>query len=270
MALSLNFIPKRYFFVASTVVFTTFGVIFGIVLNEYNDLRLALVFSAISILFLIMSLLSASRGLLALLKVIVVPGVYILATFLLLDYFPNLNTIFKLTFLLASGLVYYFLLLSINIFLVVHEKGSVIPLVRPAKTTFLLIEVVTLFLFFTAVYKFLLPDPFTETTLIFQTIIIAVTSYLFIEQYWWSQGLENEITSFVGNESLVVAFLCAMFSISLSFYGTEAFFRSLALTACFFVSIDFFESIVTHRFNKKQFIEYFLISIVVGFLFLLG
>lgn len=270
MTLSLNFVPKRYLFVASTVIFTGLGLVYGVILNDRNDLSLAFAFWAVSVVFLVLSLLSASRGVLTLLKVIVVPAVYVLATFLLLNYFPNLNTIFKTAFLIGSGLTYYFLILSINIFLVVHEKGSVIPLVRPAKTTFLLIEVVTLFLFFTAVYKMLLPEPFTEVTLVLQTIIVAVTSYLFVEQYWWSQGLENEITSFVGNESLVVAFLCSMFSISLSFYDTESFFRSLALTTCFFISINFFESIVTHRFNRKQFVEYTLISIVVAFLFLLG
>jgi hypothetical protein len=266
----LNKIPKRIAFIASTVIYFSLALFYILAFPTGFNLKLTFWFILISALVFLVTCLFITFSLKTIIKIAAVPVVYVTASFLVLNFFPNLNTLFKLAYVFFSTFLYYYLLLSINVFLVVHEKGSVIPLVRPAKTAFLLIEVVTLFLFFTAVYKILLVDPFTEITFVFQTLIIGVVSFLFAEQYWWSQDLENEITSFVGNESIVIAFLCIMFSISLSFYDSEAFFRSLALTTCFYISINFFQSVVTHRFKSNQFIEYFLISIIVGFLFLLG
>ena len=141
-----NFVPKRLKFFAAT--FINYALINAYIYfwGTAGSFKIGFIFGCISVFLYIFSVLfGLTRS--NFFKSISVPAVFIVSTFLILNYFPNLNLYFKLTFGLFSGLLYYFLLLSINVFFVVEEKGSSIPLLRPAKTTFLMIEVVKLFLF---------------------------------------------------------------------------------------------------------------------------
>jgi len=265
-----SLVPKRFKFGLSTFLYLSSGLFYILVYAPNISFKVSTLFAVIScILFIYPLIFGLVRGY-DFSKILPVPIIFIFSSFFILNYFPNLNTYFKISFLLFSSLIYYFLLLSLNVFLVVQEKGSKIPLLRPAKTTFLLVEVISIFLFTTNVYKFILPDPFTEVTFILQIFLCFLVSYFFATQYWWSQDLEQDITNFVGNESITIAFCVSVIAASMSFFSTESFFRGLAISSVYYISISFFQSIVTHKFVKSQFIEYIFISFVVLFFLLLA
>lgn len=276
VTLNLNFLKniyskkgtKRVVFMSACVIYFLSSTFFILNYGEGENALGAFGFSILNTFIYYLCLLPSTAKPVKLLRQMIVPASYIMASFLLLNFFPNLVTVFKLAFILCSVLIYYFLLLSFNVFFVVEEKGSVIPLLRPARTTFLLIQIVAAFFFFTAIYKIVLFDPFTEVTFLFQTFIVTVTSLFFAKSYWWSQNLEDEITSFVGNESLVIAFITGFTSIALSFYPTESFFRSLGISVVYYISINFFQSVVTHRFSNRLLFEYFVIGILALFFIL--
>ncbi len=259
---------KRFVFVFAACVYFFTSLLFILNYSEGENPYVAFTFSLINIVVFYFTLLPSIAKPTRVLNQMVVPASYIVASFLLLNFFPNLVTLFKLAFIIVSVFIYYFLLLSFNVFFVVEEKGSVIPLLRPARTTFLLIQIVAAFFFFTAIYKIILTDPFAEVTFIFQTAVVTLTAFLFSKSYWWSQNLEDEITSFVGNESLVIAFLTCFASIALSFYPTESFFRSLGISVTYYICINFFQSVVTHRFSNRLLFEYFIIGALALFFIL--
>ncbi|HHH14110.1 MAG TPA: hypothetical protein ENJ78_00185 [candidate division WWE3 bacterium] len=257
-----QFVPKRILFLLTSLTFFSIGFFLILVKGEGTTITYNLL---VSLLPLFMLLLSLSFGIRKqnLFKIVLMPSLLVISSYLLLSFFPNLNTFFKFSFIVFTSLVLYFMLLSLNVFLVVEEKGSTIPLIRPARTTFLLLEIYTFFLFVTSLYKVLLPDPLTEATFLFQFTLVFLITYFFAQAYWWSQNLESDISSFVGNESLTVAFFVLVIAISLSFFSTESFFRALSLVATYYVSINFIESVVTHKFIKSQYWEYFLITLLI-------
>lgn len=228
----------------------------------------AFILSTLNILIFSLTIFPATLDFKKLCLQMIVPLSYVFSSFLLLYFFPNLIFVFKLAFVLFSFFIYYFLLLSFNVFFVVSKKGGVIPLLRPARTTFLLIQLLSTFFLFTAVYKIVLPEPLTEATFLLQTVIVFFVTYSFANSYWWSQDLEDEVTSFIGNESIVVAFLCSFVSIALSFYPTESFFRSLGVSVTYYICINFFQSIVTHKFFIRQLVEYLLLGLLALFFIL--
>lgn len=188
---------------------------------------------------------------------------HILSTLLILSYFPNLVLFFREGYIVFATVIFYFLLLSSNIFLVVSERGSVIPLLRPAKVTFLQLQIIIAFLLFTSIFKGNLIGPYVEATFLVQTAVIFTVCYAFSWVYWWSQQMEKEISSFTGNESLIIAFTVSFFSLSISFFEMETYFRSLLITAAFYICINFFQSVVNHKYSNKNLLEYALVGILV-------
>ena len=275
---SLNFLQnlynnkfnKRVAFLSSSFFYLVS--IYYFILIDFENVN-GLLFKAVTlatanvfIFFLV--IFSATLDFRKLIFQMVVPLSYVFASFLLMYFFPNLIFLFKLSFVLFSFFIYYFLLLSFNVFFVVSKKGGVIPLLRPARSVFLLIQLLSTFFLFTIIYKIVLPEPLTEATFLLQTTIVFVLTYAFANSYWWSQNLEDEVISFIGNESAVVAFLCSFVSIALSFYPTESFFRSLGVSVTYYICINFFQSIVTHKFFTRQLVEYLLLGLLALFFIL--
>lgn len=259
--------PKRYKFLAVSAAFFVLLVSFVITYSDYDVVQEGIVtelllFSLISLVLFIYPIVRQVR-LDNLSRFTPVPLGYIFSSFLLLAYFPNLNILFKLSFALFSTFVFYYLVLATNIFLVVEEKGRTIPLVRAAKTVFLFIEIITLFFVYTTIYKTLLPGGLLEFSFLVQAFVVFIVSYLFAVQYWWSQNLEKEITSFVGNESLVIALLGGILAVSTSFFPLESFFKALVLSTFYYVSITFFQAVIMHKLEKSIYTEFLLITLVI-------
>lgn len=259
--------PKRYKFLAVSAAFFVLLVSFVITYSDYDVVQEGIVtelllFSLISLVLFIYPIVRQVR-LDNLSRFTPVPLGYIFSSFLLLAYFPNLNILFKLSFALFSTFVFYYLVLATNIFLVVEEKGRTIPLVRAAKTVFLFIEIITLFFVYTTIYKTLLPGGLLEFSFLVQAFVVFIVSYLFAVQYWWSQNLEKEITSFVGNESLVIALLGSILAVSTSFFPLESFFKALVLSTFYYVSITFFQAVIMHKLEKSIYTEFLLITLVI-------
>lgn len=259
--------PKRYKFLAVSATFFVLLVSFVITYSDYDVVQEGIVtelllFSLISLVLFIYPIVRQVR-LDNLSRFTPVPLGYIFSSFLLLAYFPNLNILFKLSFALFSTFVFYYLVLATNIFLVVEEKGRTIPLVRAAKTVFLFIEIITLFFVYTTIYKTLLPGGLLEFSFLVQAFVVFIVSYLFAVQYWWSQNLEKEITSFVGNESLVIALLGSILAVSTSFFPLESFFKALVLSTFYYVIITFFQAVIMHKLEKSIYTEFLLITLVI-------
>lgn len=265
-------INKRYKFLFSTFIFLILQLVFILFYSDFDAIKQGI--SGVLILFFIISVtvflypIVFQLTLSNLPKISFVPFGYVISSFLLLTFFPNLNILFKFSFSVFSALVFYYLVLATNIFLVVEEKGRTIPLVRPARTVFLFIEIVTIFFVLTATFKNLLPSGIVEFTFIAQAFVVFIISYFFALQYWWSQNLEQELNSLVGNESFVVAIIMSITALSLSFFALESFFKALALTTVYYVCISFFEAVVLHKLNKSLYTEFSFIFLAV-FIFML-
>lgn len=258
---------KRFLYLGASLSYFSVSLYFITFVPKNLLLNYAIIFSLLITFLFYVSMVPANFSYYKVLKQLPLPLGYIVASFLLLSFFPNLIFLFKLAFVIANVFIFYFLLLSFNVLFVVEHRGSVIPLLRPARTTFLLMQIITTFFLFTAIYKIVLPDPLTEVTFLLQTLVVFLCSFTFANSYWWSQHLEKEITSFVGNESMVIAFLTSFASLALSFYPTESFFRSLGVSIVYYICINFFQNVVTHKFTPRNLIEYFVLG-AVGLVFI--
>ena len=264
-------IEKRYKFLFVTGIFLALQTIFILFYSDYDLIQKGIVsqliiFFTVSIivfLYPIVYRITLSN----LPKIISVPFGYVISSFLLLRFFPNLNILFKLSFSIFSTFIFYYLVLATNVFLVVEERGRNIPLVRPAKTVFLFIEIITLFFVLTNTFKMILPGAFLELSFIFHMFVVFISTYFFALQYWWSQNLEQELNSLVGNESFVIALVMGISALTISFFPLESFFKALALTTVYYIFISFFQAVALHRVYKGLYIEFLsIILAVVAFL----
>ncbi|MBP7859941.1 hypothetical protein KA001_03225 [Patescibacteria group bacterium] len=253
---------KLYFYLFSLYYFILLNIfIFFVPQNAYTAI-IALGFTLLVVLPYLFVLFSISSSK-TFLKPLPVISAHVLSSFLILTYFPNLVVFFKEGYIIFSTIIFYFLSLSFNIFFVVSQKGSSIPLLRPAKVTFLQLQIIIAFLLFTAIFKTSLHSSVVEFTFLIQSIVIFAVCFTFSSVYWWSQQMEKEITSFIGNESLIIAFLVSAFAVSISFFEMESFFRALLITAVFYICINYFQSIVSHKFTNKSLIEYAVVAAIV-------
>lgn len=196
------------------------------------------------------------------LAVAALPTVLGAGIFLTPYYFQLLRWQFLLFYAVFAGGLFYLLLLSTNIFLVVTEKGSSIPLLRPAKTVNFLITVVATFIFYTLIYK--IPLPFY-----LQAILGFLATLIVTGQYWWGQQLEKAVKGSYGSETLLIGLIVLEAALALSFIYLDAYFRSLVLTTTFYTALGIFQAIVEHQQLKRVVGEHILVALAVALLLIL-
>jgi|SRR3989344_976416 len=193
------------------------------------------------------------------LSTLVLPLVLVLGSLLSLIYFPNLGLPTRLLTIGAVGGLMYAISLMNNIFLVVFERAEVIPLYRVALTWSQILLTLVSIPFFSGIFK--LP-----VNAIYQSLIIAGTSGLFASFLWWAQEMDPEVPDIGASEelmnSLFVAFVVFVFSISTSFFPSESFLRALLVSSVLLSTLGYLQAHYKNVITKKLVVEYAFITFV--------
>ncbi|MBU1104316.1 hypothetical protein L6255_00955 [Candidatus Parcubacteria bacterium] len=179
---------------------------------------------------------------------LIIPFFLSLALFFVSYFFQSLSLLFNALFCVIATIIYYFTLLSLNVFLVSEEKEIEIPLLRPASTFAFLIVQFTLFLIVALIYKI-------PILLLVATPITFFVCYFMGRAYFWSQG---ELGLGRGL-AIVVALFCSQLFYALAFFPLEDLFRSLVVNAGFYTLVSSLYSLEKNTFRTKQVLEYLTI-----------
>lgn len=217
--------------------------------------------ATVGVLFLQYSLIESSdmKGLIykTVVNVVTLPAALTLGTLFSLYYFPNLSLFVKLAAIVAVGVLMYISLLVNNIFLVVHERGEIIPLFRVASTWSQILIIVVSIPFFSGIYKL----PFLP---FFQSGAVALTAILFSLFLGWVQNMDPDVpkidkkTKFI--ESVFVGFMLGGMSIATSFTPTESFLRALLMSSLLMFGLGYTQAHQKNAVTKKLMVEYALIT----------
>jgi hypothetical protein len=193
------------------------------------------------------------------LSVVTIPAAITLGTLLSLYYFPNLSIYVKTAAILVVGGLLYISLLVNNTFLVVHERGEIIPLFRVASTWSQILVIVVSIPLFAGIYKL----PFLP---FFQTALILFTASLFSLFLNWVHNMDPDIPAISDKnriiESIFVGFTLGALSISTSFLPTESFLRALLMSSVLMFILGYMLAHHKNAVTRKLMVEYSLISIL--------
>lgn len=193
------------------------------------------------------------------LSTITLPTVLVAGAILSLIYFPNLSWPVKTLAVFSVSLFMYVTSLSTNIFLVVFEKGEIIPLFRAASTWSQILIVVIAIPFFAGVFKLPLISPF-------QSAIIGISALLFALYMIWVQNMDPDIPQVNRGEILLnagfIGFLVTSMSIATSFIPAESFLRALLMASFLMGGLGYMQAHYKNAITKKLVIEFAVISTI--------
>ena len=190
---------------------------------------------------------------------VLTPLVYLVSTYFVFIKFPLINVSFKLVLCAVFSVFYYYLLLSVNAVLVSAMESKSFPLLRVGKTVIYITTLFAAFLAYTIIYKF-------EYIFIFYFLAVFAVTFLLSVEYFWSQRVgegDSKISKPSFFESLIISVFVSEVALALSFFPTESFFRALFASASFYALLGLSESIISHRINKRMYVEYALILVSV-------
>lgn len=174
--------------------------------------------------------------------------------------FPNFSRFFNAVFLAVYFLVFYVLLLSLNIFNVASQKS--IPLLRAAYTTSFLVTTFTIFPIFTLIYKINL-NLFWESFLVLAVVVILSFQSL------WTVFLPKNVIKTSLKASFIISALMVQTALVFSFFPLESFFRSLLLSTFFYIYLGFAHQYLRKTLKIKTIIEYSVVGLIIVGLVLL-
>ncbi|MCL5004056.1 MAG: hypothetical protein M1352_02180 [Patescibacteria group bacterium] len=169
-------------------------------------------------------------------------------------HFPNFSLAFRIVFYGIFFVLYYTTILSMNIFNVANEQP--IPLLRAAYTAAFLVTVFCTLPLFTVLYKF-------YWGLLWDSLVIFAVAFILSFQSLWTVFLPREENRMVFVSSLIVALILTETSIVFSFFPLETFFRSLTLSAFFYIYLGFAHQHLKKTLTLRNVAEYFLVGILV-------
>lgn len=187
------------------------------------------------------------------------PLVYLVSTYAVFIKFPLVTLPFKLILSAVFSVFYYYLLLSVNAILVSLLESKSFPLLRVGKTVIYITTLFAAFLSYTIIYKF-------EYIFIFYFFSVFVVTFLLSLEYFWSQKVGVEDTKAIKPaffESLIISVVTSEMALALSFFPAEAFFRALLASSTFYVLLGLSEGVMSHKINKRMYVEYALILFAV-------
>lgn len=198
-----------------------------------------------------------------LLNILTLPVILVIGSLLSLVYFPNLGLPIRTVVLLVIGGLMYLISLVNNIFLVVYERGEVIPLYRVAVTWSQILLIIVSIPFFAGVFKV----PFNS---IAQTLVVSLTAGLLALFFIWIQVMDPDVPKISRGEkaknSLLVGYIVALFSFGTAFFPAEPFLRALLISAALMSSLGYLQAHYKNVVTKKLVFEYIFITFI--FLFL--
>ena len=191
--------------------------------------------------------------------VLVLPILLVSGALLSLVFFPNLALPIRIATISAVGVLMYAISLVNNIFLVVYERGEVIPLYRVAVTWSQILLIIVAIPFFSGIFK--LP-----VNGLYQSILVAGAGVLSAYLLMWFQEMDPDVPDIdrveeITNSSLV-GFLVFSFSIATSFFPAESFLRALLVSAVLMSSLGYLQAHYKNAITKKLVAEYMFIILL--------
>ena len=183
-----------------------------------------------------------------------------------LRFFPNLGIPFKIVSILSFGILYYLVSLMDNIFLVIEDRGEVIPLYRVASVWGQIIQIIVAIPLFAGIFKF-------NTSAFTQAFLISIVSFLYcLYQIWYLKFDVDAKKTKIGETyylSMLTAFLVFVVTLAVSFIPTESFLRALFSASGLMFGITYVTSYLKNELSVKLLFQYILICLIF-FLFLIS
>lgn len=194
------------------------------------------------------------------------PAHLIIGFVLSVYYFPNLALPILLLGYLAFGVLNYIVFLVNNIFLVIKEKGSLIPLYSVAITWVQILIIVIAIPFYSGVYKLPL-------NILVQGLLVLVSSSLFYAYTIWGMMFDPDIKKTDIKEKIVIiiyfAFITYITGLAVSFIPTETFLKAMFIVMVNMFSIAYIYAHYKNRITTRLLLEYGVICLIFFLLLLI-
>lgn len=243
---------KRNRFLIFSLLLTLFLILLPWFPARFSSVTLA-VFTFLAGLFAVLCLWDFLSGI-EYITLLTLPVLFSLGMGSVILLFPNFSGFFKTALYGVYFLVYYLLLLSLNIFNVAGEKP--IPLLRAAYTSSFLITTFTAFPIFTLLYK-------GSVGILLELPLVFILTFLLCFQSLWSAFLPKNNTDLSAKVSLIVSAVMTQTALVFSFFPMESFFRSLLLSTFFYIYLGFTHQYLKKTLGVKSVFEYGLVGLVI-------
>jgi hypothetical protein len=181
-------------------------------------------------------------------------------------YFPFLGPLVRLSAYIGLGIIIYVLLLVNNIFLVVEEKGSVIPLYNAAVIWVQILITTISIPFISGVYK--IPVSF-----LVQNFIVFISSMMLSTYLLWCLHYDKDIIKTTINEKVtlisLLSFLIFIAGVSISFFPSESFLRGLLMSSIFMFNMNYIYGHYKNKLVKLVLYEFAVIIVIFSILLII-
>ncbi len=195
--------------------------------------------------------------------VLLLPVILLSGYILSFRYFPNLSLFIKIAFSVGYASIFYLMLLMQNVFLVVDKKGELIPLYRVAVTWSEVLIALLSVPILAGVFKL-------DTNFFIHGLIAAFLALFFTIYVFWIRHFDPEIKLIrVGDAavlSLFTAYIVFAYTVSVSFFPTEAFLRALCVSTVLMFGINMVAEYLKNTLTRAFLIRSFLITLLFTFL----
>ncbi|MEK7595404.1 MAG: hypothetical protein AAB443_02350 [Patescibacteria group bacterium] len=176
--------------------------------------------------------------------------------------FPNFSFLMRvlITFIIFN--LYYIMLLVLNIFAVVEDRGKSIPLYRVAITWVQILIVVFSIPSYSVMFKLAIHP-------LMQVLLVTLSTFLLV--LFFLVMLDLELNNVDIKLSFLTAFWVFILSTSILFLPFEAFFRGLFLSSVLLFGVGYSYHYLKHSLTRQILLEYIMITIAflfVGLLFI--
>lgn len=189
---------------------------------------------------------------------LILPFSLLIGGYLFLIKFPNFTTVFKLVAIIGFSFLYYLILLSDNIFLVVSDKEEIIPLYRVASTWSQILGSLVSIPLFAGLFKI-------TSNSYYHAFASGIIGVLFCSYQIWTLKYDSDAKRVGVEERILLCTLVLFFlfssTICLSFLPTEAFLRGLVAAAVLMFSLTYVQAHLKNSITKKLLFQNFFIIV---------
>jgi hypothetical protein len=264
MKLTLPKLQKKHIYLVYSCL-----AVFSLVVVSYSQGQRRVIASVAACLIIVVGAYFTQATLITLqnaVTIFLLPAHLVAGTLLSLYYFPNLGLPTKMGALISVGIIIYIVSLMNNIFLIVEQKGSLIPLYRVALTWCQILLVIIAIPFFAGIFKM----PINS---FFQNLIAALSTFFFSFYMVHVQSFDTFTRKTeVGGRvmySLLSSFIVFSLGLCVSFLPTKSFLRALFVSSVLMGVLGYMQSNIRNDITRKAVIEYCIISITFLFLALI-
>lgn len=253
------FTKKNRYLVVSFVLTTLVFYVTTKINTQQNLLQFIILLSLTVLISMILMYLLINESLIYTFFSHLLPVHLIIGFVLSVYYFPNLALPIIILGYIAFGVLNYIVFLVNNIFLVIQEKGSLIPLYSVAITWVQILIIVIAIPFYSGVYKLPL-------NILLQGLIVLVSSSLFYIYTIWGITFDTDVKKTDSREKLAIVFYFAFITyitgLAVSFIPTETFLKAMFVAAVNMFSIAYIYAHYKNRITTRLLLEYGIICLI--------